>query len=391
MSWKKNLAFYQKEKLKDCFKMTLKKSKVNTQAKRAFIIGDTHFGVRNSSNEWIDIMRDYFYDWFIPMVKKNYQPGDVLIHLGDVYDSRQSINIKVLNLGVGIFESMSEIFKDGIYIIAGNHDLWGKNSNEINSLKSLKWIPNVSIFEEPETLILGDKKFLMMPWRKDHAAEEEFLDSSKPHDFLCCHADIRGLKFNRYVTVEEGADSKKFAKFKTVYSGHIHYSQIVNNIKMVGSPYELTRSDMGNPKSIVLLDLETGEDLKIINDFSPKFKKLFFDQILEMNTDELELEFKNNFIDVMIDPSMALKAPLNIISDTITSQRKLSFHPYDPNQATTLSNRIHETDGRQFSVIDFIREYINGMTHDDETKGKLIASLEKLHKITVDKDNESRI
>ena len=73
----------------------------NKNARRVFFLGDTHFGVRNSSNEWIDIMRDYFYDWFIPTVKKNYQPGDILIHLGDVYDSRQSINIKVLNLGVG--------------------------------------------------------------------------------------------------------------------------------------------------------------------------------------------------------------------------------------------------------------------------------------------------
>jgi DNA repair exonuclease SbcCD nuclease subunit len=364
---------------------------LNSGAKRAWIISDTHLGVRNSSNEWIEIMRDYFNDWFIPLVKKNWKPGDVLLHLGDVYDSRQSINIKVLNLGVGIFESLSEIFPDGIYVIAGNHDLWGKNSNEINSLKSLKWIPNVTIFEEPETLVLGPKKFLMMPWRKDHATEEEFLDSSSPHDYLCCHADIRGLKFNRYVTVDEGADSKKFSKFGTVYSGHIHYSQTVNNIKMVGSPYELTRSDMGNPKGVILLDILTGEEQKFTNDFSPKFKKLLFDQILEMTMEQLEIEFKNNFIDVMIDPKMALRAPLNVISDNITSQKKLSFHPYDPDQASTLSSHIYETDGRQFSVMDFIREYVNGMTHDDSTKEKLIQSLEKLHRITIERDNESKI
>jgi DNA repair exonuclease SbcCD nuclease subunit len=363
----------------------------NKNAKRVFFVTDTHFGVRNSSNEWIDIMREYFHDWFIPLVKENYRPGDVLIHLGDVYDSRQSINIKVLNLGIDIFESLSDIFKDGIYVIAGNHDLWGKTSNEINSLKSIKWIPNVNILEEPETLILGQKKFLMMPWRKDHATEEAFLDASKPHDYLCCHADIRGLKFNRYSDVEEGADSQKFEKFKTVYSGHIHYAQVVKNIHMLGSPYELTRSDMGNTKSVTLLDLETGKEQKFVNDFSPKFKKFLFDQILEMTTDDLEREFKNNFVDVMIDPKMALKAPLNILTDTISSQRKLSFHPYDPNQASKLSSQMYDTDGRQFSVMDFVKEYINTMNYDDSTKGRLIGSVEKLYKITVEQDKETSI
>ena len=367
------------------------KRNFNPEARRVWFITDTHLGVRNSSNEWIDVMKQYFFNWFIPLIKENYRPGDILIHLGDVYDSRQSINIKVLNLGVSIFESLSEIFEDGIYVIAGNHDLWGKTSNEINSLKSIKWIPNVNILEEPETLILGDKKFLMMPWRKDHETEEEFLDSSKPHDYLCCHADIRGLKFNRYVTVDEGADSKKFAKFKTVYSGHIHYSQTVNNIKMLGSPYELTRSDMGNPKSVTLLDLQTGEETKFINDFSPKFKRFYFDQILEMSIEQLEPEFRNNFVDIMIDPKMALKAPLNILTDSITSQRKLGFHPYDPNQANTLSSQIYDTDGRQFSVMDFVKEYIKGMEYDEGTKEKLVLSLEKLYKLTVEKDQEARL
>ena len=367
------------------------KRTLNPEAKRVFFITDSHLGVRNSSNEWIDIMRDYFFGWFIPLVKKNYRPGDILIHLGDVYDSRQSINIKVLNLGVDVFESLSEVFTDGIYVIAGNHDLWGKTSNEINSLKSIKWIPNVNILEEPETLVLGDKKFLMMPWRKDHATEEEFLDNAGPHDYLCCHADIRGLKFNRYVTVEEGADSKKFSKFKTVYSGHIHYSQVVNNIHMLGSPYELTRSDMGNPKSVTLLDLQSGEETKFVNNFSPKFKKFIFDQILEMTIEDLEPEFRNNFVDIMIDPKMALRAPLNILTESIVSQRKLGFHPYDPNQANSLSSQIYDTDGKQFSVMDFVKEYVGGMEYDPDTKDKLVGSLEKLYKIVVEKDQEVRL
>jgi len=95
-------------------------------AKRLWIITDTHLGIRNSSEEWIQIMRKYFFEWFIPKVKKEYKPGDVLLHLGDVYDSRQSINLKVLNLCVEIFGELSKVFEDGVYVIIGNHDIYSK-------------------------------------------------------------------------------------------------------------------------------------------------------------------------------------------------------------------------------------------------------------------------
>jgi hypothetical protein len=358
----------------------------NKGAKRVFFLTDTHLGVRNSSNEWIEIIGAYFNEWFIPMVKENYRPGDVLVHLGDVYDSRQSINLKVLNLGVDVFEKLSEIFKDGIYVIAGNHDLWGKNSNDINSLKSIKWIPGVTIFEEPETLILGDKKFFMMPWRKDHEAEEDTLEKTKAHDYLCCHADIRGLKFNKFVEVDHGADIKKFKKFTSVYSGHIHYAQRVKNINMLGSPYQLTRSDMENSKGITLLDLETGKETFFENNFSPKFKKFFFNQILDMTPSEVESAFSNNFVDVMIDPKMALTAPLNILTDLVTSQRKISFHPHDPDQVNGLSSVIYSTEGKNFDVMDFVKEYVSGLEYDKDTKNRLVGSIEKLYKITLDRE-----
>ena len=203
----------------------------NNKAKRVWFITDTHLGVRNNSNEWIEQIREYFFDWFFPLVKANYQPGDILLHLGDFFDSRQSINLKVLNLGISVAEEMSNLFPDGVYFIVGNHDIWGKTTNDVNSLKTIKWIPGITIFEEPQSMDFSGKSFYLMPWRKDHEAEEQTLESALPHDVLCCHTDIRGLKFNRYSNVEEGSEASKFKKFGRVYSGHIHYAQKLNNIK----------------------------------------------------------------------------------------------------------------------------------------------------------------
>ena len=362
----------------------------NKTAKRVWFITDTHLGVRNNSNEWIDSIREYFFDWFFPLVRENYQPGDVLFHLGDFFDSRQSINLKVLNLGIEVAEEMSSIFKDGVYIIVGNHDIWGKTNNEVNSLKSIKWIPGVNIIEEPQSISILDKSFLLMPWRKDHEAESEFLESSSAHDVLCCHADIRGLKFNKFTRVETGASVDEFEKFRRVYSGHIHYAQKAGNINMLGSPYEITRSDMDNKKGITLLNVSDLKETFFENDFSPRFKRFYFNDILESTQEDLEPLFRNNFVDIMIDPVMSLKAPLNILTDILQTQRTLKFHPYDPNQANSLSQQIIDIEGRQFNVLDFIKEYIENLEHDRDTKDKMYQSLVKLHTIVTTQEQESK-
>lgn len=363
----------------------------NKNARRVWYLTDTHLGIRNNSGEWIEIIREYFYEWFIPLVKEHYQPGDILLHLGDYYDSRQSINVRVLNLGVEIAEELAKIFVDGVYIIVGNHDVFGKNSNDVNSLKSIKWISSLSVIEEPISLTLGGKTFFLMPWRKDSEEESKCLDEAEPHDYLCCHCDIRGLKFNRYTNVEHGSSLEQFKKFGRVYSGHIHYSQETENVKMLGSPYELTRSDMSNPKGIVMLDLSTGKETYFQNNYSPKHKRVEFSYLLNLSPEEAFSIFNNNFVDIMIDPKMAMKCPLDIVSEMLPTARRISFHPYDQNQINSLSENIQISENRQFNVLDFIKEYVNGLDQDEETKQKMISSITKLHSIVVSQEQEGKI
>jgi DNA repair exonuclease SbcCD nuclease subunit len=286
---------------------------------------------------------------------------------------------------------MANIFKDGVYIIVGNHDIFGKNTNEVNSLKSIKWIPGINIFEEPISLVTSNSKILMMPWRKDEEEDKNFLDSAESHDILCCHTSISGLKLNKYVNDEEGVEINSFSKFKKVYSGHIHYSQKSKNVNMLGSPYELTRSDMDNKKSITLLDLENMTEEVFENVYSPKFKRIFFKDLLEMNLEETEPLFKNNYVDILIDPSLSLKSNLSLLTDLISSQRSLNFHPYDPDQATTLSEQMLDIDGRQFSVLDFIKEYVKNLDDDEQTKESMVKSLFKLYSIVSKQEQEQKI
>lgn len=358
--------------------------------KRIIFITDTHLGVRNSSNDWIGIHEDYFKNWFIPLCKKIYQPGDCLVHLGDVYDSRQSLNLRVLNLGIEIFEELSDIFKEGIFIICGNHDVYGKNTNEVNSLKSLKWIPGVKIYEEPESITMGNRKIFLMPWRKDHNAERETIGSAKgKHDYMFCHTDLKGLMFNKFVRIDAGLDYSDMDKFERVYSGHIHYSQNFGKMRMLGSPYQLTRSDSENPKGITVLDLETGYEEYFENNYSPKFTRMSFDQVLNSTPTELNSVFRNNFVDILVDPELAVKVPLGLLTEYVDSPLKISFTPITTSGEDIVDEGFHDLEGKSFSILDLTKLYLEKCNYEEEKKAKIYRSIETLlHKVSIKENIE---
>ena len=192
-------------------------------AKRIFILGDIHIGIRSSTVEWQDITESYFNDFFIPLLKERVKPGDVLIQLGDVFDNRQSINIKVQHIAIKYFEIISKILPT--YIIAGNHDCYNKKSNEVSSLDCLKFIPNLYIYKEPKLIDFGKAKCLMLPWCSTAKQESEILESFKNKaDYVFSHSEMAGLMLNRKVKQEHGTPINSFSAYKRVYSGHIHYS-----------------------------------------------------------------------------------------------------------------------------------------------------------------------
>ena len=80
-----------------------------TNHKRAWMITDTHLGVRNGSIEWLEIMKEYFNNFFIPLLKREKQEGDFLVHVGDVFDSRHSLNLLIMNEGITIFEEIAKM------------------------------------------------------------------------------------------------------------------------------------------------------------------------------------------------------------------------------------------------------------------------------------------
>jgi len=357
--------------------------------KRIFFITDTHLGIRNNSELWIEIQSDYFFNWYIPKVKSLWRPGDLLVHLGDVFDSRQSLNLKVLNLGIRVFEELSNIFVDGIFIIAGNHDCFGKNDTQINSINFLKWIPNTNIYIEPISLKMGNKTIFMMPWRKDHDVEGELLNKIPKHDYLFCHTDISGMKHNKYANVPHGISYKKLDNFERVYSGHIHYAQNYGKVRMLGSPYELTRADADNTKHFLVLDLETGEETYYKNDFSPKFIRVPLVEVFNKTPIELEDRFRNNFVDVMIQSKIS-QPQLDVITQMIKTQRDIKYvtESKKGEQETDNENILYRVDGKNFSIVDIMDQYVEGLEENKTEKERIKKTLKSLYTRVTKKQEE---
>ena len=128
------------------------------------VLNDTHTGIRNSSQIFLDNAEDFYKNVFFPECEK--QNVTQILHLGDYYDNRKVINIKALHHNRKCF--LNEMRKRSMTmdIIPGNHDTYFKNTNDMNSLKELlgHFMNEVNIIMEPTVMEYGSLKTAALPW-----------------------------------------------------------------------------------------------------------------------------------------------------------------------------------------------------------------------------------
>lgn len=343
------------------------------EAKRVWFFTDPHIGVRNSAVEWMDSVEAYFRDEMLPLMEKEWKPGDVCACLGDVFDSRNSINIRALNIGHWLFGRLSKIFERTI-IILGNHDVFNKSTNEINSVRFLSSIKGVEVYEEPSRITLGGKSVVLMPWRASHDAEKECIAAAESADMLWCHADIRGSTFNKRTVIEDGCGEEDFVKFGRVYTGHIHYRQAKGNVRIIGTPYQLTRSDAGNPKGVIRVDLATMEETFFENTLSPRFFQMTLKRLAEMTLDEFTEHIAGNYVDLYLTADEADFLQVSRLLDHTELAKSFSLWP----DAAKAESRIIEDPAleQDFSVGTLIKEYVASRDMPDELKLRMERGLQ---------------
>jgi len=97
------------------------------------IISDWHLGIKKSNDLFFQSQLSFFRDQFEPYLKKN--GITEIFFLGDLFDNRVSLNIKIKNEALNIFDNILKNYK--IYLLIGNHDCFYTNTIDVNSLKFL--------------------------------------------------------------------------------------------------------------------------------------------------------------------------------------------------------------------------------------------------------------
>jgi len=277
---------------------------------KIFLIGDSHIGLGypNKSDKWLKVHQEYFSEFLIPLLKSKVKKGDIIIHLGDLFDNRNVIPINLLNYGMDVVEEISKIAP--LHIIVGNHDCWSKSSDEINTIRPFKYIPNVFIYDKTTKIEYNGCKLLLMPYIEKRKVQVDLISSNRDCDYLFCHSDLNGARMHLTSIAHRNPDKinvEEFREFKGVYSGHIHIVDRHKNFTFVGSNFQMDRNDFGDQKGIFVVDTNTGEDEFLPNNISPVFKKVRV--VCEDDIDCLdELKDSKDYIDIAISNSLLMSS-----------------------------------------------------------------------------------
>lgn len=348
--------------------------------RKIHLVGDLHLGIRNNAIEWLEIQKKWLLEDFIQSVDSDFdQDRDILILEGDIFHSRESVNIRIQTESFGIFSQLAKKFKRGVYIILGNHDVYYKDKNDINSVKSLSYLSdNIHVFERHELLTINRQHtFLMLPWVEDLTKLAAIIEDNKEEaDYIVCHTDVKGLTLNKWAKVEHGIELNALKSYKRVYSGHIHIRQEKGNLLYTGTPYQMDRGDRDNDKGHYVLDVSSKKLVEtfVPNTTSPVFLKLDMFEVLEMSISELEAKFKNNFVDIMINVNFANRISLTNFLEKLaaTNYRKVEFFTYVDAVKNDESAQVADFDIQDdFNINDIFAHYLKSKDYSESTKGQL--------------------
>lgn len=363
---------------------------------KIFLIGDSHIGLGypNSVDKWYKVHKEYFSDFLIPTLKNKIQPGDIIVHLGDLFDNRNVIPINLLNYGMDVVEEISKIAP--LHIIIGNHDLWSKSASEINSIRPFRYIPNVSIYDKVSTFEYSGKKILMMPYVEKRLDQIKYISENKDCDYLFCHSDLNGCKMHLTSVAHKNSDKidiDNFTGFEAVYSGHIHLVQRNKNFTFVGSIFQMDRNDYGDQKGIFVIDTSDGSEEFIKNDVSPVFKKMRV--VVEEDVELLEtLKTSKDYIDIAISNNLLIsnrkmRRKLEIVLErsnfaSVEYIDDITKELVDDDDISESIEINEETGDISISLDyeDYVKEYILKQKYDSEKfKSGIISEYEEVIKI----------
>ena len=347
------------------------------------IITDQHFGARNDSTHFLDYYEKFYRDTFFPKLDK--EGITTVLILGDTFDRRKYVNFYSLKRTKEMFFDELKKRNIQVHMLAGNHDTYFKNTNDVNSVDLLlREYDNITVIDSPQTIHLnyGDvgSDVCMIPWICPENYQQ-CLDEIKntPADICMGHFEIAGFAMHRGMPSYEGLNRDIFKRFDMVFSGHYHHRSHSDNISYLGNPYELTFQDYNDPRGFHFFDLST-RNLEFIENPNVMFHKILYDDkestITEITNKDLS-KYTNTYVKVVV---------LNKTNPYLFDKFMSNLYNVNPLDVTIAEDFTDLTEGVEDDMIDqaqdtltIINTFVEGIKEDHIDNEKLKSVLKELY------------
>ena len=337
------------------------------------IIADLHMGVKKSDQTFMDSQLRFFKNQFVQELKQ--QEIDTIVVCGDVFDTRQTLNVQTENVVIDLFKNILKDFT--IHIIVGNHDMFHTNTTEVNSLKSLDLLPNVTVYEQMTEIQFGGKSTLMLPWIVNY--EDFDLLVLKNYKFCFAHLDIIGFDMGGHLS-EHGLTMKQImSKIDHTFTGHYHCRINRENIEgktitYVGSPYQITRIDRNQDRGYLVLDTETEKYEWHNNTQSMRFNTFTYPDV-DRN------KVKGNVVDLHIpyEKQNETKQIYELVKELDSLLPAYPVNTFNDEPPVGQENIDLSIDTERFNLMNMAKNYIDQLELTNITGEELYGALEELY------------
>ena len=341
-------------------------------------LGDTHFGCRGDSQHFHEFFDKFYTEVFFPYLLDNNIKH--VIQLGDIFDRRKYSNHYTLDEAKRYFFSRFDELDIKLTTLLGNHDLFYKESLSISSSALfLTQFQNVNIIQEPTKL---DNGISVIPWicKENY---QECLDFIKQDTSSVCvgHFEIEGFKmYQSSILSEHGLSAKTFSNYDMVLSGHYHHASKRGNIEYIGTPYEMTWQDFGDPKGFRVFDFESRELNVVENPYSIFYKIEYDDSGSSDVTSSsyLDKQFLREVIGKYV--KIQVKAKTNpylfdLFVDQIYANNPIDVSITEDVVELNIDEDIDETD----DTLTITYKYIDSINQHELDKNKLKTMMSNLY------------
>ena len=345
------------------------------------LITDQHFGARNDSPVFLDFYQKFYDNIFFPKLQE--LAIDTVLILGDTFDRRKYVNFYSLKRTKEMFFDKLANMNIKVHMLAGNHDTYYKNTNDVNSIDlMLREYINVNVISSPQTLNLDGLGVCMIPWicTDNYEQTMDYMKNDKSE--ICMgHFEIEGFAMYRGMESHEGLPVSTFDKFDMVFSGHYHHKSSSGSIHYLGNPYELTWSDYNDQRGFHIFDTTTRE-LEFVKNTNTIFHKITYDDKVEDSIKQISgmdlTPYKDTYVKVVVvnktNPYL-----FDLFMNNVYKAGPIDVSIIDDNFEHMSSELTEDIVSEAEDTLTILNKYVDSVKTDDIDSSKLKNILKELY------------